>query len=117
MTVLRIDDIPLLYAQLKELGVQQIIDDVITPHGNWSGISLGYVTVVWLCYLLSESDHRLSAVESWVKQHKNLLIALSDQIGLTEKDFTDDRLVIRSISHTQVCILSPLVVFKFSAWH
>lgn len=92
MTVLRIDDIPLLYAQLKELGVQQIIDNVITPHGNWSGISIGYVTTVWLCYLLSESDHRLSAVESWVKQHKNLLIALSDQIALTEKDFTDDRL-------------------------
>ncbi len=92
MTVLRIDDIPLLYAQLKELGVQQIIDNVITPHGNWSGISIGYVTTVWLCYLLSESDHRLSAVESWVKQHKNLLIALSDQLELTEKDFTDDRL-------------------------
>ena len=92
MTVLRIDDIPLLYAQVKALGIQQIVDQAITPHGNWSGISIGHLTAIWLCYLLSEADHRLSSVEAWVKKNELLLIALSDQSGLTEKDFTDDRL-------------------------
>jgi len=92
MKVLRIDDVPLLYAQVKGLGIQQLIDKVITPHGNWSGISIGHITTIWLCYLLSESDHRLSAVESWVKQNQTLLIALSEQRKLNEKDFTDDRL-------------------------
>lgn len=92
MTVLRIDDIPLLYAQLKELRVQQIIDEVIKPHGNRTGLSLGHLVTIWLCYLLSEADHRLSSVESWALENRLLLIALSEQTSLTEKDFTDDRL-------------------------
>ena len=92
MTVLRIDDIPLLYTQIQELGIQQIIDQSITPHGNRVGISIGHLTAIWLCYLLSESDHRLSALEEWVKKNQLLLIALSGQSNLTEKDFTDDRL-------------------------
>jgi len=92
MTVLRIDDIPLLYAQIQALGIQQIIDQTITPHGNRTGISIGHLTAIWLCYLLSESDHRLSGVEEWVKKNQLLLIALSGQSELNEKDFTDDRL-------------------------
>lgn len=92
MTVLRIDDIPLLYAQIKALGIQGQIDDEIEAHGNRKGISLGHVLTIWMCYLLTEGDHRLSSVESWVKENRLLLIALSEQSNLTEKDFTDDRL-------------------------
>lgn len=92
MTVLRIDDIPLLYAQIEALGIQQIIDESISPHGNRTGISIGHLTAIWLCYLLSESDHRLSSVEEWVKKNQLLLIGLSGQGKLREKDFTDDRL-------------------------
>ncbi|MEM9847792.1 MAG: IS1634 family transposase [Bacteroidota bacterium] len=92
MTVLRVDDIPLLYAQIQGLRIQQIIDECITPHGNRTGLSLGHLMAIWLCYLLSEADHRLSSVEEWIEKNQMLLIALSGQSELTEKDFTDDRL-------------------------
>jgi len=92
LEVLRIDDIPLLYAQVKELGIQEIIDKEIKPHGNWSGISLGNLISLWLCYLLSESDHRLGSVEGWASENINLLRALSGQEAIQSKDFTDDRL-------------------------
>ncbi len=67
LQVLRIDDIPLLYAQLKELDMQGIIDRSVVTHGNRSGISLGHLVSVWLCYLLIESDHQLNSVEPWVE--------------------------------------------------
>jgi len=92
LQVLRIDDIPLLYSQVKELQIQDTIDKVITPHGNRSGLSLGHLVSIWLCYLLSESDHRLSSVESWVRDNLILLQSLSGVSEMTVKDFTDDRL-------------------------
>jgi len=92
LEVHRIDDIPLLYAQLKELSIQEIIDDSIIPHKNRTGISLGHVVSIWLCYLLSESDHRLSHVENWVAENLILLITLSEEKEMSSKDFTDDRL-------------------------
>ena len=92
LEVHRIDDIPLLYAQIKELSIQEIIDDSIIPHKNRTGISLGHVVSIWLCYLLSESDHRLSHVENWVAENLILLITLSEEKEMSSKDFTDDRL-------------------------
>ena len=41
---------------------------------------------LWLCYLLSAGDHRLSTVEKWAEQHLELLADLSSQ------DFSDDKL-------------------------
>lgn len=92
MKVLRIDDLLVLYAQIQELGIQKIIDQTITPHGNWSGISIGHLISLWLCYLLSESDHRLSSVEAWADSNLILLGTLSGQFDISSKDFTDDRL-------------------------
>jgi len=92
LKVLRIDDIPLLYEQVKELGIQEAIDDNIKVHGNRTGLSLGHLVSIWLCYLLSESDHRLGLVESWAKTNLELLKLLSGEEDMNEKDFTDDRL-------------------------
>lgn len=94
MKVLRIDDVPLLYDQISSLGLQELVDGVVQAHGNWSGLSMGHLLSIWLCYLLSESDHRLSAVEEWASEHELFLCALSGQPELTCKDFTDDRLEI-----------------------
>ena len=90
--VLNTGDIPLIYAQLKELRIQQIIDSVIKVHGNWVGASVGHVYNIWSCYLLSEADHRLSSVESWVEVNYSLLLAISGQKDIRVKDFTDDNL-------------------------
>lgn len=92
LKVQRIDDIPLLYEQVKELGIKKIIDGAIIVHVNRQGISLGHLVSIWLCYLLSESDHRLSHVEDWVAENEVLLVTLSGEKELTSKDFTDDRL-------------------------
>ena len=33
----RVDDIPLLLAQLQRMGVQPLLDDYFPTHGNWQG--------------------------------------------------------------------------------
>jgi len=59
----RVDDIPLLVAQLDRMGVPPLLDEHFPTHGNGVGLSLGWVTVVWLPHILSEADHRLNHVE------------------------------------------------------
>lgn len=92
MEVFRVDDIPLIYEQLTELRLSEIIDDSIETSGSWQGISLGNLISLWLCYLISESDHRLSPVESWSSANLLWLQSLSGLPFLSSKDFTDDRL-------------------------
>ncbi len=91
LEVLRLDDIPLLYARIEQLGVQEIVDEVIHPHGNWKGLSMGHTLSIWLCYMLSEADHRLSTVEAWAAVNVSILSVLSGE-SVCAKHFTDDRL-------------------------
>jgi hypothetical protein len=37
----RVDDIPLLLAQLGRMGLQGLLDEHFATHGNWVGLSLG----------------------------------------------------------------------------
>ncbi len=53
----RVDDLPLLHGLLKQMGIQSIIDSVIKPHGNWAGLSPGWVVTIWALYVLSEQNH------------------------------------------------------------
>lgn len=87
----RVDDIPLLLAIMAELGIQEEIDREIEPHGLWQGCSVGTIVVVWLCYMLTEQDHRLEPVQNWVNSRQELFNRLLG-IELRETDFTDDRL-------------------------
>ena len=70
----RVDDIPLLLAQMEKMQVANLLDNHFPTHGNWQGLSLGQVVVVWLAYILSEGDHRLNQVQHWVG---GLLLTLS----------------------------------------
>jgi hypothetical protein len=90
----RIDDVPLLVAQQQRMGIPDIIDGVLEPHGNRQGLSVG-----WLSFILSEADHRLSFVETWVASRLRSLQALLPG-GVAVNDFTDDRLgdVLRYLS-------------------
>lgn len=87
----RVDDIPLLVKQQEEMGIAEIIDDIIPRHGNRQGLSVGEVTTGWLSYILSQSDHRLSVVEDWAANRLTTLSHLFPDI-VGAKDFTDDRL-------------------------
>ena len=89
----RVDDIPLLLAQLRKMQLATLIDDQFPAHGNWRGLSIGHVVVVWLAYILSEGDHRLNHVESWAA---GLLKTLSTGVGMAVRplDVSDDRLAV-----------------------
>ena len=89
----RVDDIPVLYGLLERMGIQIIADGAITPHGNWVGISPGWVLTLWLIHILSEKNHRMEPVQQWVSRHLTILTRLSGQ-PVRELDFADDKLAI-----------------------
>jgi transposase len=64
---------------------------VYEPHGNHKGLSYGQLSVLLLTYIITQSDHRLSAVEPWVVAHRKIL-ELSTGWSIAEKDASDDRL-------------------------
>lgn len=41
MTNERVDNIPLLLAQMERMGVPSLLDEFFPTHGNWQGLSLG----------------------------------------------------------------------------
>lgn len=99
----QINDIPLLVHQQQKMGIAEIIDGIVARHGNRNGLSLGWMTVGWLSYIMSESDHRLSFVEDWAaEQLQTLNKLLPGQV--TAQDFSDDRLGegLRILSHEAV---------------
>ena len=88
----RADELPLLYKIVKSYGIIEIIDKHYALHGNWVVISAGQIVGVWLCYMLSECDHRLSPVEEWVEERLELFQILSGESNLRSVDFSDDKL-------------------------
>lgn len=91
VTTERVDDLPLLLAQLDRMGVQPLLDEHFPTHGLWQGLSLGGVAAVWLTHLLSEGDHRLNHVQAWAEKRPE---TLSRGVGQPVRalDFSDDRL-------------------------
>ena len=90
VTHARVDDIPAIITHLKNMRVAELLDHHFPSHGNWQGLRLGGTTIVWLAFILSEGDHRLSRVEPWVKAHRRTRSrCLGRQV--TPHDLTDDR--------------------------
>ncbi|BDA67937.1 unknown protein [Calothrix sp. PCC 7716] len=88
----RIDDIPVIVEWLKQMEVAKSIDQKLSPlHGNHQGLSYGQLSVLLLTYIITQSDHRLCAVQAWVEEHRHIL-ELSTGWSIREKDTTDDRL-------------------------
>ena len=95
----RVDDIPLLLEQMQRMGLPALLDAHFPTHGNWQGLSLGWVTTIWLSSILSRGDHRLVHVEPWVSNQLWTLRTMTGQ-DVQSRDFTDDRLkiVLRRLS-------------------
>ena len=89
----RVDDIPLLLEQMQRMNLPTLIDHHLPGHGNWQGLSPGWVTTIWLSAILSRGDHRLVHVEPWVANRLWTLRTATGQ-GVERVDFTDDRLEI-----------------------
>src|SRR5947207_5754941 len=96
----RVDDIPLLLEQMQRMGLPTLFDTHFPTHGNWTGLSLGWVSTIWLSSILSRGDHRMVHVEPWVAKRLWTLGITTGQ-AVTRVDFTDDRLeiVLRRLSH------------------
>ena len=86
-----VDDIPLLLEQMQRMGLPTLLDIHFPTHGNWTGLSLGWVITIWLSSILSRGDHRLVHVEPWVAKRLWTIGATTGQ-AVTRLDFTDDRL-------------------------
>jgi transposase len=87
----RVDDIPLLLEQMQWMNLPTLLDDPFPTHGNWQGLSLGWVSTIWLSSILARGDHRLVHVEPWVNNRLWTLRKATSQ-GVEQLDFTDDRL-------------------------
>ena len=92
MKIERVDDIPLLISEMEKSKLSELLNTYFPAHGNWQGLDGGKVTVGFLTYILSCSDHKLSHVEPWAFERLETLRYCLSNNELTSKDFTDDRL-------------------------
>src|SRR5262245_13666183 len=86
----RVDDMPVLVAQLARLGLPPLLDAHFPTHGNWVGLSLGWVSVLWVSHILAEGDHRLNHVAPWAQPRLHTLQACTGQL-VHPLDRSDDR--------------------------
>jgi len=89
-----VDDVPLLLAQLQRMQVDKLLDQHFPTHGNWAGeLTFGEVVIVWLAFVISQADHRLSRVETWAAERLLLLSACLSK-PVRALDLSDDRLAL-----------------------
>lgn len=91
ITTEQVNSLPLLLGIMSDMGIGDLLDTQITPHGNWEGASVGSIVSIWLSHILQERDHTMVSVRDWAidrVQTLNQLLALR----LRDTDCTDDRL-------------------------
>jgi transposase len=95
----RVDDLPLLLAQMQRMDIARLLDAHFPTHGNREGLSLGMVTIIWLTHVLSQADHRMKRVQPWAERRLETLRGCSDA-PLEVRDLSDERLadVLRHLS-------------------
>ncbi|HEY6411202.1 MAG TPA: DUF4277 domain-containing protein, partial [Ktedonobacteraceae bacterium] len=89
----QVNDVPLLVGILEDMGIRRHVDAHVGQHASWEGISAGTIIEIWLCYMLTEQDHRLVAVRAWANERREIFNALLG-IELRETDLSDDRLAV-----------------------
>src|SRR3954468_5675532 len=87
----RLDDVPLLLGMMRRMKLAEIIDKHLGQHHLHQGLSNGNLAVGWLAYILSESDHRKSAVQRWANSLPHALQSFFG-VPLRPHEFSDDRL-------------------------
>ena len=93
ITTERVDDIPVLAANIEKIGVVALVDEHFLTLGNWGGISLGRVCSGWLVHILSEADHRMNHVQPWAEKRGETLRGCLGG-AVSAQDFMDVRLEI-----------------------
>lgn len=95
----RVDDIPVIIGLANQLRLAEILDHHLGTHALQEGLDNGQLAVGWLAYILSQADHRKSAVREWANARFHTLGGLLGQ-PIREVEFSDDRLggVLRHLS-------------------
>lgn len=86
----RVDDIPLLIAHMQRMKLAELLDKHFPTNGNREGLSLGWVSVIWLTHILSQADHRMNRVQEWATRRLETLQGCGG--SFTPHDLTDNRL-------------------------
>lgn len=85
-------DLPVLWATLQRLELPAALDRHFPTPLHWKGpLSPGDVLSLWLLFLVSQGDHCLNHVRTWVEHHHGTLSALLGKVVLPAH-FHDDRL-------------------------
>src|SRR6202158_1796085 len=70
-------DLPVLWATFRRLDLPATLDRHFPAPLHWKGpLCPGEVLAVWLLFIVSQGDHCLNHVESWVDEHQGTLAAL-----------------------------------------
>jgi hypothetical protein len=87
----RVDDIPLIIGLCNRLGLAEILNRHLGTHGHQQGLNNGQLATGWLGHILSQADHRKSAVQEWAN---DLAQTLGKLLGspIRPGEFNDDRL-------------------------
>src|SRR5258708_19783146 len=74
----RVDDSPLLLAQMERMGIARLLDAHFPTNGNREGLSLGKVTTIWLTHVHAPADHRMNRVQPWAERRLVTLRGCTD---------------------------------------
>ena len=86
----RIDDIPLLLAQMDRMGWAGVLDAHFPTQGNWQGLPWGRMATIWLSSMRSRGAHRLVHVEPGVAGRQRMLSQVSGEVVRAD-DLSDAR--------------------------
>src|SRR5262245_4646334 len=89
----RVDDVPLLLGFLIKLKLPEILDRRFAAPPLHQGLSQGWLTTVWIAYILSRADHRKSPVQDWAQSLHHTLETIIGQT-IRPVEFSDDRLTL-----------------------
>jgi transposase len=88
----RVDDLPVLLATLQRLELAEILDRHFPSGHRWKGaLTFGEVACVWIAFITSQGDHRLSQLQPWAQANLHTLSACLGK-DVRPLDFQDDRL-------------------------
>jgi len=96
----RVDDMPVLWAQLNRMGLQPLLDEHVPTHGHGVGLRWGWGSVRWVTHMLAEGDHRRNHVVPWATQRLHTLQAGTEH-PIHPWDVRDARLatVLEAVRH------------------
>jgi hypothetical protein len=89
-------DLPVLWAILQRLDLVACVDRHFPTPLHWKGpLTPGDILALWLLFVLSEGDHCLNHVQTWVADHQSTLTALLGK-PVQPRAAHDDRLYLVS---------------------